>query len=60
MHRGYAHNALQFTSMRAWSGVRTNGGWEYKQLYKEMGTDHCIVGLRVRVGLSGKTQIYRT
>lgn len=32
----------------------------HKQLYKEMGTDRGIVGLRVQVELSGKIPIYRT
>lgn len=32
----------------------------HKQLHKEMGTDQCIVGLRIRVELSGKTQIFKS
>lgn len=31
MHRGYAHNALQITSMRVWSGMRTNEVWKVPQ-----------------------------
>jgi hypothetical protein len=32
----------------------------HKQLHKEMGTDLCIVRLRLRVELSGKIQIFKS